>query len=278
MDRDPRLTEVLRSLVAKDDAMRREGRDPSFLLAEADVRDLIELGYLREISSTSSGVRVKVVVTSAGRAAGRESPVAVELDQSGTPLAGAPASPPLDDVLAWLAALEDRFPSVLDSGGLLANQALADFEDGQLDGTCRRVIELAGESLIAFVDPGRRLPQLPAADRIGMGSEFRVTVAGRDRLLRKCETAAMTVNQIITATNAQVAGGNITNFVSFGALLDAAQQQLDQLSDLDDDDRQEAQGIIDKLRSATTQVALSAAGSGGGTVIGAILMGLLHLH
>ena len=85
---DPRLGEILRALVAKDDELRRDGRDPSFLLlqargggsglkpgiglsvTEADVRDLIDFGYLREASTRSSGVRLKFVVTSAGRAAG----------------------------------------------------------------------------------------------------------------------------------------------------------------------------------------------------------------
>ena len=88
----------------------------------------------------------------------------------------------------------------------------------------------------------------------------------------------MTVNQIVNATNAQVAAGDVINFVSFGQLLDTAQQQLEQLADLSQADREEAQGIIDRLRSATTEVAIGAAGGGGGAVIGAILMGLLHMH
>jgi hypothetical protein len=119
-------------------------------VTEADVRDLIEFGYLRELGSTSSGVRVKFVVTSAGRAAGQTTPIAVEVNQEGTSLPSPPAAPPLEDVLAWMIALEDRFPSVLARGRLLANQALGDFDEGQLDAVCRRMIWVwrpaAGES------------------------------------------------------------------------------------------------------------------------------------
>jgi len=158
------------------------------------------------------------------------------------------------------------------------NQLLADFEDGQLDGTCRRLSELADANLIAFVDPARNLPQLGPSARIGKASEFRVTVRGRDRHTRRREPGATRANQIIHAVNAQVAAGDIINFVSFGQLLDAAQARLDHLSDVDDDDREEAQGIIDKLRFATGQVAIGAAGGGGGAVLGTILTGLLHLH
>lgn len=187
-------------------------------------------------------------------------------------------APALDEVLAWVAALEDHSPTMLTTGGALVNQAFADFDERELDGACRRLIELADERLIAFTDPAARLPQLPACDRVGKGSEFRVTMAGRDRLAKARAQSAMTVTQIIHATNAQIAGRDITNFISFGELLDAVQHQLDQLTDLADSDRHEAQSIIDRLRSATTQVTLTAAGAGGGTVIGAILMSLLHLH
>jgi hypothetical protein len=246
-------------------------------VTEADIRDLIELGYLREVPATGR-VRMKFVVTTAGRAAGRSRPVAVALDAEGQPLTSAPPTASLNEVLAWLAGLEDNSPPVLEDGQLLVNQALADFDEMRLEGACRGLIELASENLVGFVDPGRRLPQLPAAERIALVSEFRVTVAGRDRLAAEKASPVITVNQIINTTNAQVAGRDVVNFVSFGAFLDAAQDQLDQLSDVNDEDRAEAQSIINKLRSATTQIAIGTAAGGGGAVLGAIFTGLLHLH
>lgn len=295
MNDDPLLFRILEALVAKDAKMRDERRDPSFILMQAsrggsiikpstgldvtetDIRDLIERGYLRELSPPSSGVRVKFVVTSTGRAAGRRTPVATELDSDGN-MIDAPAAPPLDEALGWIAEIEDRFPSVLDSGGALANQALADFDEQQFDGACRRIIELKREGLITFLDPGHRLPQLPASDRVGMGSEFQVTVAGRDRLRAHRNPQAGVVHQTVNATVAQVAGGNITNFISLGELLDAAERRLAALPDLDPHDREEAQSIIDKLRAATRDITVGALGGGGGTVLGTILMGLLHMH
>ena len=274
--------------------MRGEGRDPSFLLlavsgggsglkpgiglgvTEADIRDLTGLGYLRELPTTGTGTRMKFVVTSAGRAAGRERPTVVEVDSEGATRTARPA-PSLDDVLAWLAALEDHSPSVFEGRGALVNQALADFDEGQLEAVCRRLIELAHADLIGFMDPGRNLSQLSPVERIGLATQFSVTVAGRDRLAREKALPGMTVNQIITATNAQVAGRDVIN-MTFGQFLDAAQQQLDQLTDLNDEDRAEAQGMLEKLRSATTQVAIGTVQGGAGAVLGAIFMGLLHMH
>src|SRR5919201_6297071 len=190
-----------------------------------------------------------------------------------------PAPPPaLDEVLRWSATLEDAGSPVLAEGALLVNQALADFDDRQLEGVCSRLIDLAGQGLIVFLDPARSLAQLPAPHRIGKGSDFRVTAAGRDRLDRAQRPARTAITQIINATYAQVAGGDLTNYVSFAALLDDAQAKLNQLTDIDTDSRAEAQSILDKLRAATGQVALNAVGSGGGAVLGAILMALLGFH
>lgn len=99
---DPRITELLRALVAKDAEMRRDCRNPSFLLmqasssrpalrpgigmnvTEADIADLIELSYLRELPSNSPGVRVKFIVTGAGRAASRQSPTGLARGHGGS--------------------------------------------------------------------------------------------------------------------------------------------------------------------------------------------------
>jgi hypothetical protein len=75
-----------------------------------------------------------------------------------------------------------------------------------------------------------------------------------------------------------VAAGDITNYVSFTALLDDVQRHLDDLTDIDENARTEAQGILDKLRSAGMNLTTTAIGSGGGAVIGALLAHLLGLH
>jgi hypothetical protein len=68
----------------------------------------------------------------------------------------------------------------------------------------------------------------------------------------------------VPRAGAQVAAGDITNYISFTALLDGAQRHLDDLTNIDENVRAEARGILDKLRSAGVNVATSAMGSGGG--------------
>lgn len=70
----------------------------------------------------------------------------------------------------------------------------------------------------------------------------------------------------------------IQNFVTFQALLDRAEQEIDALEDIDEEAREEAKSLLAKLRGATGTVATGAAGGAGGAVLGAVFKKLLGLE
>jgi len=96
----------------------------------------------------------------------------------------------------------------------------------------RALADLAHEGLLLFDDPAREIDQLAMSERISLASEFRLTSAGLDRV-RGNPPAAPTILQIVNATNAQVAAGDINNYASFIELLDRAEGELDRLDGID---------------------------------------------
>jgi hypothetical protein len=290
--------EILEALVQREDELRAEGREAEWIfmrmpggrtgfkpdipnegslrITHGDLLDLAAMGYLHELSSTSASVAMKFALTAAGRAAGRPRPVVQEIG----PDAPAPGpSPGEDEVLAWLVALE-RSPGAgaMADGGMLLNQALTDLGAEHLDGVARRILDLRDQGFVVFDDPSASIDQLTDRERLGNGRDFRVTAFGRDRVRDQQRPAGdRHVTQIINAVNAQVAAGNIQNFVTFQAFLDRAEEVIDALDDIDEDAREEAKGLLARLRGATGTVATSAAGGAGGAVLGAVFKQLLGL-
>lgn len=130
-----------------------------------------------------------------------------------------------------------------------------------------------------FDDPAARVDQLSDVDRLNLAAAFRVTAVGRDRVRQLQRPSGNAhVTQIINAVNAQVAAGDIQNFVTFQALLDRAEQEIDALEDIDEEAREEAKSLLAKLRGATGTVATGAAGGAGGAVLGAVFKKLLGLE
>jgi uncharacterized phage infection (PIP) family protein YhgE len=181
--------------------------------------------------------------------------------------------PSLDSVLGWLADLEKtaQGSGLLNQGHALLNQAVSDFGEAQVEAVANRLIDLRDEGFVTFIDPAAAIDQLPSADRLGMASDFRLRSTGHDRLKAQAPTEASVI-QIVNATTAQVAAGNIINqFGSFDELLDALAAKIGQVEGVDEEAKQEARSILDKLRSASGTAATSAMGSAGGALLGSVL-------
>ena len=85
------------------------------------------------------------------------------------------------------------------------------------------------------------------------------------------------VVQIINAKQAQVAGRDINNFLSFDDFLDALAERVDSVTDVDVITKDEALSLISRLRAAAGTVATATVGGAGATLVGAALKQLLGL-
>lgn len=293
---ESRQQNLLEAIVRADKRLREEGRPTEFLLiqgaggvlgfkpgvpgatelfpSEADILDLQADGYVYARPSNSAMVSISFALSAAGRGAGQ--PRAVIADIRSPERATAP--PSSADVLAWLYGLTTSGPgsSILNSGGALINEVLGRFGHEHVETVARTLVDLASEGLLLFDDPFRDIDQLAMSERISAASEFRLTLAGLDRV-RGDRSTVPTITQIVHATNAQVAAGDIHNYVSFDELLDRAEAELGQLDDIDAATQEEARGILAKLRSASGTVATGTATSAGGALAGALLRQLLGL-
>jgi hypothetical protein len=83
--------------------------------------------------------------------------------------------------------------------------------------------------------------------------------------------------QIQDAAQIQIAAGDINNYKSFDELGDALSSSIDGLTNIDDDAKDEARGLVSKIFGKGDAVATSAAGSAGGAVLGSVLKQLLGL-
>lgn len=293
---EPRQQQLLEAIVRADNRLRAEGRPVEFMLiegaggvvgfkpdvpgamelspSEADILDLQATGYVYVQQSKSAMVSIVFALSAAGRNAGQPRTVTAAIQNPER----ATAPPSADDVLAWLYGLMGSAPgsSILDSGGALINEVAGRFGHEHVETVARALADLAREGLLLFDDPAGEIDQLAMSERISLASGFRLTSTGLDRA-RGSHPAAPTILQIVSATNAQVAAGDINNYESFNELLDRAEGELNQLDGIDAATQEEARGILAKLRSVSGTVATGAATSAGGALAGALLRQLLGL-
>lgn len=287
---------LLQALVQREATLRAEGRSTDFMLIqmagpsyglkpsiegeqeitplEADFHDLHNDGFVHLLSSNSASVVIRFTLTSAGRSAGQHRAVTADVQR---PLPTT-APPTTDVILQWLHGLSAsaQGSAILSSGGALVNEALNTYGQDHIETVARRVFDLRDSGLLLLDDIGAEI-QVSDAEQLGMALDIRLTPTGLDRVRNQPSTAATQITQIIHATQAQVAAGDIHTYVSFDELLDRLTEALTQLEDIDDEARREAHGLLDQLRSASGKVAIGAAASSGGAVLGTLLKQLLGL-
>jgi hypothetical protein len=293
---EPRQLALLQGLVQRETTLRAEGRPTDFLLiqmpgpsfglkpgiadereiapTEADIHDLHTGGFVSLMASNSQSVVARFALTVAGRSAGESRAVTADL-QLPRP---ATAPPSTDAVLQWLHGLSASAEgsALLSSGGALANEALHIYGQDHIETVARRVFDLRDGRLLLIDDIGAEI-QVSDAEQLAMAQDIRLSTTGLDRVESRQRPAASSITQIINATQAQVAAGDIHNYSSYDELIDRLAEALSQLDDIDDDVREEARGLLDKLRSASGQIAVGAAASSGGAVLGTLLKHALNL-
>jgi hypothetical protein len=295
---EDRQLQLLRALAIREAQLREEGRptDFSFLqmpgpafgfkpgianeqeigAMEGDLKELEAEGFVRLSRGSSDSVVCKLALTTTGRAASRKEPLPTELD-SGSRGAVPPSA---DSILSWLRQVSetpDR-TSALRNGGALLNDAVSVFQEDQLGAVAGRILDLGDAGLLLFDDPAAAIEGPSDIDRLRVAANFRLSPAGLDRVSPSDRPTIQNIGQIITATQAQVAGRDINNFHSYDQLVAQLTDALDQLQNVDEEAREEARGILAKLKSASSSVASGAASSGGGALLGTLLKEALGLE
>jgi len=174
-------------------------------------------------------------------------------------------------LLEWLHDVEDDDGRsvALEDGARLIQRAQHDglIEAQDVDGFAALVIALEKDDLIGFDALVRSLAQFgmdPAYD-LQQAASFRSTAKGRQWL-----APSASGGQAITlqgSTVGQVAGGNITNYLRFGDVLDAAERALASETEVDEAEREDARGVLQSLRVGAGGVATGATASVAGRML-----------
>lgn len=239
---------------------------------EGDILDFANKGYVHLLPSTSSSVVAKFALTADGRAAGAAPTSGEVVSSSDDP------PPSADEVLGWLAELakSGHGAALLANGDALLSEAAQRFGASAVETVAEELIGLGEDGLIDFDDPSGGIDQLSSSQHLTRAGHFRLTTFGRDRAQpSSAPPPSPNITQIVHAAQAQVAAGDINNFVSFTALLDRVEEALDEVDGVNDDARQEARSMLDKLRGASGTVATGTASGAGGALLGAVLKKVL---
>lgn len=286
---ETRLAELLRRLGQAESISERQGeqRQPFLLIyawggsvgikhpawdeswpspAAEDIDDLEELGYVRN-QAPGNAKRV-FALTVRGR---QQASVLAEPSRQ---YAGG-RSPGLDQIISWLVQLDVEAPEVLTRPGELPSRAV---RDGFIDEVSReafssRVVDLVSQGFLTGDLPD--LDQVSAEQQLGLSDGLRLTMKAHERAEKEPSEGAMHFHGSVIA--GQIAAGNITNFVSFGDLLDDAEQEIRGLEEIDETEREGALGLIDVLRGRAGAAGAEVLTGAGGGLLAGVLAQLIGL-
>ena len=285
-----RLQEALRRLGEADRALREHGRDPeSFVLVYAgggtrdilhagwdeswgvptaeDVDDLEELGYLR--SEPPKNSKRIFALTVRGRDEARA------LDQPVSSPAGGRAPGP-GTVLEWLQVAATSAPACLDEPVLLLDRAARDglIEPSGREALAQRILDLRDDGYLVGAVPD--FQQAGAEQRLQLADGLRLTVKA-ERFRRDQGPRGGSVNFYGQVVAGQIAAGNIANYVSFSDLLGRAEEALEDLEGVAQEDLDAAKSVLQTLRGDAADASEAVLTSAGGGLLAQVLAQLLGL-
>lgn len=189
-------------------------------------------------------------------------------------------APDLDATLAWLVDVVEDAPEALDLPTRAVDRAIS---DGFITAVGReafaaRIVDLFDQGYLSGSLPD--LEQVNAMGRLNLSDGLRFTMKAHERVERRNapQNHSVTFNAPVIAD--QVAAGDITNYTSFGDLLDRAETVIVDLEQVDSGEREEALGLIAALRGKAIDVGGGMlTGAGGGLLAGVVaqLLGLPRL-
>lgn len=286
-----RLAEHLRRVGQADRILARGGHDPRpFLLLYSggmqrsvnhpgwdeswptpvaeDVDDLEELGMLRTEAVQNAKRLFSLTVQGRREAEALAEPLAQ--------IAGGRA-PDLDATLAWLVDVAEEAPEILDLPTRAIDRAISDdfiLPTGR-EAFAARIVDLYDQGYLSGDLPN--LDQVNAAGRLNLSEGLRLTMKAHERVERRNapQGNSVTFNGPVIAD--QIAAGDITNYTTFGDLLDRAAVAIGDLDQVDKADREEALGLVALLRGKALDLTGAALSGAGGTLLAGVIARLLGL-
>jgi hypothetical protein len=223
-----------------------------------DLQDLAELGLVEVTPQTNSS---SFRPTAVGyKLAGELGQASQTIGPRDTAQMGVPSRRAF---LLWFHELEDdagRSESVRD-GFQLIQAARADgvIDAQDVDAFAKQVLEMADVDLIDFDHMAREIDQFGLADPsrdLQQATDLRSTAKERD-WMRQNPTPSSSISFGEGATVGQVAGGDITNYVTFSQVLAAAETELGRIS-TDAGEREEARNFLRALGGDAKEIATGA--------------------
>src|SRR6476646_1768175 len=288
---DHRLTEFLRRLGEAEAEIRRreEERQPFLLIYAAggsvgikhpgwdaswmrptaeDVDDLAELEFVRN-EPTKQAKRVFSLTVR-----GRQQAEGLANRSNSSPPPG--HTPNIDATLRWLPTLEQESPGALDKPGDLPSRAVGEglAGPGSEEAFAQRFIDLLSQGFVEGDAPG--FDQANPLQRLQLSDGLRLTMKAHDQLKEERQPAPA-INFYGSVVAGQIAAGDISNFVSFGDLLNRAETEIRGLPEINAEDRDEALTLIDVLRGKAAGAGAQVLTGAGGGLLADVLARLIGL-
>lgn len=233
-----------------------------------DVDDLEELGLVRTETPKNTKRVFSLTVRGRRQAAALANPAGSRV-QTGQ-------APDLDKTLRWLAAVERESPEALAEPSSLPERAVGAglIETGSEEVFAQRIIDLLSQDFLTGDAPS--FEQASSMARLQLADGLRLTMKAHDRLSADAGAAA-SLNFYGSVVAGQISAGDISNFVSFGDLLDRAEEALRDLENVSDEDRDGALVLIDVLRGRASRVGAQILTGAGGGLLADVLAQLVGL-
>jgi len=250
---------------------------------EGEVRELEDAGYLTTRGSSSTGVVTVMSLTEEARLTVARPRVALDVQRAPERAEIAlTVAPTADEVLSWLAGIDQRPGGAvhLADGSALVQLIVNEFPYEHANIVVRRIRGLLADGLVDFDEPDAPIDQISEMEQLASVRGVRITIAGSDRLqdMEATGPSPAVIFQTISAQHIeQIAGRDVNNITTFDEFLDAAEAAIAQAEDVPEDAKDEARGLLDKLRAGGGTIATGSAASAGGAVLAGILKNLFGL-
>lgn len=185
--------------------------------------------------------------------------------------------PTLDAILRWLGDMKQQVPEAFDAPSQLIDRAVSDglIESSARDALAQKILELRSQGMLTgYV---RLSEDFGPEQRLGHATDLDLSMRAYE-VLSAAQPPGRSTQMVFNApVSGQVAGGNITNYVSFTQLLERAESELEHLQGVDDQAREDARSLVQAMLGKTRVGAGQVVTGAGGSLLAGVLAQLVGL-